>query len=171
MPDQSPAPPGQPLPRWDPIHDRLLEEIYNADQTIYPAPLLTYQRMRSWATTCPDLSICRRRHGSGHDPAVQGLIIVLPVLEDYWGPLVAGELREHDIDPSGMFPSAGAAGAAENQPELVRVGLHVFHIERYSPLAGGGGRTPPFTLTALEEIRSRVGGTFPSWEVVGYSGV
>lgn len=168
MSNQSPTPSDQPRPQWDNIDDSLLEEIYNADQAIYPAPLLTYQRMRSWATTCPDLSICLCRHNSGQEPAIQGLVIVLPVLEQYWSRLVAGELREHDIDPSGMFPSAGTTGAAD---DLVRVGLHVFHIERYSPLAGGGGRTPPFTLTALEEIRSRVGGTFPSWEVVGYSGV
>lgn len=171
MPHQFPSPSDQPSPQWDNIDDSLLEEIYNADQAIYPAPLLTYERMRSWATTCPDLSISLRRHDSGQEPAVQGLVIVLPVLEEYWGRLVAGELREHDIDPSVMFPSAGATGAADDQPEVVRVGLHVFHIERYSPSAGGGGRTPPFTLTALEEIRSRVGGTFPSWEVVGYSGV
>lgn len=177
MSDQSPPTADPPPLRWDPIDDSALEEIYVADQAIYPAPLLTYERMRSWATSCPDLSICLRRHDPGHDPAAQGLIIVLPVVEESWGRLVAGELKEHDVDPGRMFPSAGAAragaiGAAKGHPQVVKVGLHVFHIERDSPSASGDGRTPGFTLTALEEVRSRVGERrFPSWEVVGYSGM
>lgn len=171
MPEKSPTAEGQPFPRWHPIDDSMLEEIYKADQAIYPAPLLTYERMRSWATSCPDLSICLRRRESGRDhPAAEGLIIVLPVAEGYWGRLVAGELREHDVDPGSMFAPAGTAGPADGHLGLVRVGLHVFHIERYSPPAGGGGgRTPRFTLEALEEVQSRVGERFPSWQVIGYS--
>ncbi|KAG8167976.1 hypothetical protein KVR01_003665 [Diaporthe batatas] len=166
MPDQPPTTQGQQLLRWDPINDDVLEEIYKADQAIYPAPLLTYERMRSWATSCPDLSICLRRHDPGHEPAAEGLVIVLPVVEEYWGRLVAGELREHDVDPDRMFPPAGAAAAVADGPlETVQVGLHVFHIER-DP---SGGRTPGFTPKALDEIRSRVGERFPSWRITGYS--
>lgn len=164
MPDQSPTTQGQPLPRWYRIDESLLEEIYNADQAIYPAPLLTYERMRSWTTSCPDLSICLRQHGPGHECAAEGLVIVLPVMEEYWARLVAGELREHDVDPDRMFPPTGAA---DGHPETVRVGLHVFHIERYS----AGGSKPGFITTALQEVRSRVGERFPSWEIVGYSGM
>lgn len=169
MPDQSPCP-----PRWEPIGDHLLEEIYTADQAIYPAPLLTYQRLRSWAAACPELCIRLRRNGS--ESAAEGVVIVLPVREEYWGRLVAGELKEHDVEPGGMFPPAvsGAADRTHGQLEAVRVGLHVFHVERYSPSSpGDGGRRsmPPFTPAALEEVRSRVGERFPSWEVVGYSGM
>lgn len=171
MSGQPPSHPGPPPPHWEPIDDRLLEEIYTADQAIYPAPLLTYQRLRSWASTCPDLCICLR----GHKPesAAEGVVIVLPVREEYWGRLVAGELREHDVDPSHMFPPAATAADSETHghPEVVRVGLHVFHVERYSPSASDGGKAPPFTPAALDEIRSRIGEKFASWEVVGYSGM
>ncbi|POS74706.1 hypothetical protein DHEL01_v206894 [Diaporthe helianthi] len=168
MPDQSPTNEGQPLLRWLPIEDSLLQEIYNADQAIYPAPLLTYERMRSWSTSCPDLSICLRRHDPGQVPAMEGLIMVLPVVEEYWGRLVTGELREHHVDPNRMFPPAAGAGPADGHPGKVKVALHVFHIERYSHSVGGGGRTPRFTLKALEEVRSRADERFPSWQVTGY---
>lgn len=171
MPDQSPSPPGPPPPRWEPIDDRLLSEIYTADQAIYPAPLLTYQCLSSWAAACPDLCVCLRRYDTGPGPAADGVVIVLPVTGEYWGRLVAGELREHDVDPSDMFPPAAATtDGAHGNLELVKVGLHVFHVERYSQSAGDARRAPPFTLAALGEVRSRVGERFPSWEVVGYSG-
>lgn len=171
MPDHLPSPAGPPPPRWEPIDDRLLSAIYTADQAIYPAPLLTYQRLSSWAAACPDLCVCLRRQGTGHDHAAQGVVIVLPVTGEHWGRLVAGELREHDVDPSDMFPlAAAAADGAHDNLELVKVGLHVFHVERYSQSAGDARGAPPFTLAALEEVRSRVGERFPSWEVVGYSG-
>lgn len=173
MPDQYQSPSGLPPLHWEPIDDRLLEEIYNADQAIYPAPLLTYERLRSWAAACPEMSICLRRHDP--EPAAQGVVIVLPVREKYWGRLVTDELKEHDVDPSNMFPPGAAADGsdgAHGHPEKVKVGLHVFHVERYSPssVGDGGGRMPPFTPAALEEVRSRAGERFPSWEVVGYSG-
>ncbi|KAG6366326.1 hypothetical protein INS49_000503 [Diaporthe citri] len=172
MSDQAPSPPSPPPSHWEPIDDRLLEEIYAADQAIYPAPLLTYERLKSWAAACPELCICLRRHGS--EPPAQGVVIVLPVREEYWGCLVAGELREHDVKPRHMFPpnvAAASAVGAHVYSEKVKVGLHVFHVERYSPSSAGDGRRrmPPFTPAALEEIRSRVCERFPSWEVVGYS--
>lgn len=169
MPGQPPSHPDPPPPDWEPIDDRLLEEIYTADQAIYPAPLLTYQRLRSWAAACPDLCICLRRNDP--EPTAQGVVIVLPVREIFWGRLVAGELKEHDVDPSGMFPPA-ADDDAHGHPYVVRVGLHVFHVERYPPSSAGndGKRKPPFTPAALEEVRSRVHEKFPAWRVLGYSG-
>lgn len=139
------------------------------DQAIYPAPLLTYERLRSWAAACPELCICLRRHDP--EPTAQGVVIVLPVREQYWARLVAGELKEHDVDPSDMFPPATSAGghSVHGHPEVVKVGLHVFHVERYSPSAGDGGKAFPFTPAALEEVRSRAGEK--SWEVMGYSGM
>lgn len=171
MPDQSTSPPGPPPPHWQPIDDRLLGEIYTADQAIYPAPLLTYERLESWAAACPKLSICLHRHDS--ELAARGVIIVLPIREDCWGRLIVGELKEHDVDPSDMFPpdaAAGGGGGIHGHPEKVEVGLHVFHVERYSSIARDSGRTPPFTPAALEEVRTRVGERFPSWEIMGYSG-
>lgn len=172
MPNQAPYPLDPPPPHWEPIDDRLLNEIYAADQEIYPAPLLTHQRLRGWAAACPDLCICLRGRGSNHDDIAHGVIIMLPVREEYWGRLVAGELREHDVNPSDMFPPAAAAttDGADGHPEVAKIGLHIFHVERYSPSVGDARRAPPFTPAALEEIRSRIDQRFPSWEVVGYSG-
>lgn len=175
MADPCPAPSGSAPLHWETIDDSLLEEIYAADQAIYPAPLLTHQRLRSWADACPDLCIClSRRDPAPTGPAAQGVIIVLPVVEACWERLVAGDLREHDVDPPGMFPPIRLVGG---HPE-VSVGLHVFHIERYSSSSSSsssssarqGGRTRGFAQDALEEIRSRVRERFPSWSVVGYSG-
>lgn len=169
MSEGSASHPGPPSPRWEPIDDRLLEEIYTADQAIYPAPLLTYKRLRSWAAACPDLCMRLRRPGA----TSEGVVIVLPVTGNHWERLISGELREHDVDPSEMFPPSAAGGdGTHGHLGAVKVGLHVFHVERYPPPAGQGAReTPRFTPAALEEVRSRAGERFPSWEVVGYSGM
>lgn len=171
MLDQSPTRPDPPPSHWEPINDRLLDEIYIADQAIYPAPLLTYERLKSWAAACPKLSICLRQHDP--ESTAQGVVIVLPLKDEFWGPLIMGELREHEVNPSDMFPTVagGVPDGAHGHPEVVKVGLHVFHVERYSPHTRDGGRAPPFTLAALEEVRSRVVERFPSWQVVGYSGM
>lgn len=172
MSDQSPSPPGPMIPHWETISEGLLEEIYTADQAIYPAPLLTYQRLRSWAAACPDLCICLHRQDP--ESAAKGVIIVLPVREEFWELLITGGLREHEVNPSEMFPADAAdaaTGGAHGHREKVKVGLHVFHVERYSPSpAGAGGWAAPFTPAALEEVRTRVGERFPSWEIMGYSG-
>ncbi|KAL1879740.1 hypothetical protein Daus18300_001577 [Diaporthe australafricana] len=167
MVDQCPAPSGPAPPHWETIDEPLLEEIYAADQAIYPAPLLTRQRLRSWADACPDFCIrLSRRDPAASETATQGMIIVLPVVEACWERLIVGDLKEHDVDPVGMFPPDRSVG----RDSEVRVGLHVFHIERYSSsFARQGGRTPGFAQDALEEVRSRVRDRFPSWSVVGYS--
>ncbi|KAI3402199.1 hypothetical protein diail_128 [Diaporthe ilicicola] len=172
MADQNLAPSDPAPPQWETIDDALLQEIYAADQAIYPAPLLTYDRLRGWMDACPDLCIrlCRRGPAPA-EFATEGVVIVLPVVEACWGRLLAGELREHDVEPAEMFPPARPGGGHS----VVTVGLHVFHIERYSSSsscsssARGGGRTPGFAQVALDEVRSRVRASFPSWSVVGYS--
>lgn len=157
---------------------------------MYPAPLLTYSRLKSWIDSCPELCIVLRRgHDDGKPQAssaatvaesVLGTIIVVPLLARYWARLT-GEgkseigtpsegtlMQEHDVDPSEMFPpGTGAQGR-----EKAEVGLHVFHIERFPGFAAAAeGRKIRFTQLALEEIHGRVVTRFPSWSVMGYSGM
>ncbi|KUI54818.1 hypothetical protein VP1G_02184 [Cytospora mali] len=169
-------------PHWEAIDESLLKFMYDADQAIYPAPSLTYDRLKSWAESCPELCIVLRR---GHDDSqpqvssasavsesVLGSIIVLPLLRRYWVQLTAEGrsegplLLEHHVDPMEMFPPrTGALGS-----EKAEVGLHVFHIERFRAFTTGGeGKRIGFTQLALEEIRGRVEVKFPSLHVIGYS--
>ncbi|KUI68988.1 hypothetical protein VM1G_03974 [Cytospora mali] len=169
-------------PHWEVIDESLLEFTYDADQAIYPAPSLTYDRLKSWAESCPELCIVLRR---GHDDgqpqvssasavseSVLGSIIVLPLLRRYWVQLTAEMrsegplLQEHDVDPMEMFPPrTGALGS-----EKAEVGLHVFHIERFAGfMTGEEVKRIGFTQLALEEIRGRVEVKFPYWRVMGYS--
>lgn len=188
MSNQS-KPTSSPSSHWEVIDESLMKYTYGSDQAMYPAPLLTYDRLRSWVESCPELCIVLRR---GHDDSqpqvsattvmesVLGTIIVIPLLRKYWNRLT-GEgkpeigtpfedtlMQEHDVDPSEMFPSrTGGQGS-----EKAEVGLHVFHIERFTGLtAEEEGRRIGFTQLALEEVRGRVGTIFPSWSVMGYSGM
>lgn len=141
-----------------PITDDLLQQIFASDQDMYPAPL-TYARLQSWVDACPGLSQCfylpepdaaHRSRGA----ELAGAIIVLPLKEAYWRALLTGNLRETDIDVSASFP---ANDSAENT-----MGLHVFHIERFSSRAKG------FTSISLAYAQG-VADT-KGWDVLGYSG-
>ena len=193
MSDQAQQPTGSLPPRWEVIDESLLRYTYDADQAIYPAPRLTYDRLRSWVDSCPEVCVVLRRRGLGArddsqpqvssssavSPSVFGTIIVLPLLSEFWARLVAEEqtetvtkpggasLQEHDIDPRKMFPPSDCALGDEK----AEVGLHVFHIERFPGFKMWEGRRLGFTQLALEEIRGRVDSRFPSWTVMGYSGM
>lgn len=168
-----------PEPEWSPMPHSLLEHIYASDQAIYPAPDLTFTRLHSWATACPELFLCLGRHDDvgTHQhttttdletaASFDGVIIVLPLLKDAWEALLAGQIHEHDIDPVSMFATAAtaAAGKGKSEDSLV-VGLHVFHVERLAGRARNG-----FTAMALDEVRRVVESCSAGrWEVAGYSG-
>ncbi|KAH6648813.1 hypothetical protein BKA67DRAFT_661763 [Truncatella angustata] len=110
----------------EPMTEDVLQKIFMSDQDMYPAPL-TYARLKSWVDGCPDLSRCFSiPPDTGKDTErneVAGAIIVLPLIETAWRDLLDGTLRETDIDPSVMFPPDDSSSA---------VGLHVFHVERFS---------------------------------------
>lgn len=180
MPDQS-QPKRALSPHWEAIDASLLRYTYDSDQAIYPAPSLTYDRLRSWVESYPELCIVLRR-GDGQDDSqpqvssgsvvsdfVLGAVIVVPLLRKYWVQLVAEDplLQEHDVDPREMFPlRAGTEGSARAE-----VGLHVFHIERFPGFMKDDGTGHGFTQLALGEIGDRVGAMFPSWSIMGYSGM
>lgn len=164
---------------WKSVDDRLLKETYDSDQAMYPAPELTYDRLKSWIDARPELCLSLQRDlpasdsnqlQNSEDDDTHGLIIMLPLLRSYWERLINGEIEEHDVDASEMFPArSNWQLQAHEETQKAQVGLHVFHIERYpgfSPTRHGA----TFTALALDEIRSRVLKGFVSWEVVGYSG-
>lgn len=165
--------------RWQNIEERLLRGIYDSDQAIYPAPQLTYDRLKSWVDACPALCLCLHRDesestsqldSSGSDDAIIGLIIVLPLRQSYWDKLRHANIEEHDVDAKEMFaPPLNTEIPIYGAGSRINVGLHVFHIERFTSSAPTW-KNASFTALALEEIRGRVAATFQAWEVVGYSG-
>lgn len=104
---------------------------------------------------------------------LHGLIIVWPLLAHaHWKQLLDNTIKEHDVKAT-MFPPARCCGDAGAPEKTTPVGLHIFHIERFSAFQ----RTPRgaaagFTRLALDEVRQRVARleSTKSWEVVGYSG-
>lgn len=163
---------------WQTIDDNLLRDTYESDQAMYPAPELTYDRLKSWVDAYPELSFCLQRDQTELDKqsensennGAEGLIIMLPLLQPYWGKLVNGEIEEHHIDAAEMFPqSSSGQPQAHGAWQKVQVGLHVFHIERYASFSSTR-HGASFTALALDEVRRRVLKAFQLWEVVGYSG-
>lgn len=159
-------------PRWEPIDDKLLHEVWASDQAMYPAPELTYARLKSLSDACPELSICLRDTQQAGEAAtteslVHGLIIVWPLLADtYWTQLLDQTIKEHDVKPT-MFPPVCLEDAHHKTP----VGLHIFHIERF-PTFNKARSGAGFTRLALQEVRQHVARLerTKSWNVVGYSG-
>ncbi|KAK3493358.1 hypothetical protein B0T13DRAFT_513581 [Neurospora crassa] len=180
------------------ISDALLHTIYASDQEMYPAPL-TYERLQSWRDACPELSICFNASNDGSEMPL-GVIIVLPLVKKYWEDLLMGKIKEVDIDAGEMFAGVGGDGGGsstkmESEMQLqapVEVGLHVFHIERFTAwdaedaLKKTGAQ--PATVTvggceygsmrfadmALEEIQRRVEAFNAEagerrWDVLGFS--
>lgn len=168
-----------PDSHWQTVGDGLLKDTYDSDQAMYPAPELSYDRLKSWVDACPELCLClqegqtesnNNQHYKSANEGVYGLIILLPLLQSYWERLVNGDIEEHDVDASEMFPpSPDTQIQVHGSSKKVQVGLHIFHIERYHSFSSTRYGAN-FTTLALEEVRSRALQTFESWEVVGYSG-
>lgn len=172
--------PGPPL-RWEVIEMSFLKDIYESDQAIYPAPELSIDRLTSWAAARPEFFLCLRHDDKDQDAdltqagACYGVIITVPLMKQHWEKLLGmadrdhGDakhatsehvFREHHIDAATMFPSS------EDQNS---VGLHVFHIERFTSFTNACQKTS-FTDIALQEIQNRVAKNFPQWTIHGYSG-
>lgn len=138
---------------------------------MYPAPQLTYARLKSWTVACPELCLSLRTDPSALDTTaeetVHGIVIVLPLRHPFWDRLRLCDISEHDVDAASMFPAH--VDSLAGGEEKVEVGLHVFHIERFPGFAKVWKHSK-FAVLALEEIRSRVAGSFKTWDVVGYSG-
>ncbi|KAK3314599.1 hypothetical protein B0H66DRAFT_605545 [Apodospora peruviana] len=178
-----------------PISDDQLRAIYASDQEIYPAPL-TFDRLRSWVTAYPDLSICfyvRRQQQNtssisscGDITAAPkeeeeqpfGVIVVLPLLRTpHWEDLLVGKVKEIIIDAGTMFPPQPPSSMDKNDLEAaagVEVGLHVFHIERFIDRdAVMSSDSPPprkrFSEVAMEEVLVRVAERMRGWKICGMS--
>lgn len=141
------------------IDHEMLKEIYSSDQEMYPGPL-SFERLQDWVLNCPDLAV----HfyvdpNGGHASTSLGAIIVLPILKGFWEQLLVGQAKEPSVDTS-MFP-------LQNSDIAQDVGLHVFHIEKFSDIKAFGkdGRFSTFSLNHIREISSK-----KRWNILGYSG-
>src|SRR5438105_732999 len=107
-----------------PIDETTLKAVYASDQEMYPAPLPA-ERLQKWVDSSGDLSMCFK--DTTH-PAkgLIGVIITLPIREEYWRRLLRGELKETEIDPESMFASQLQGNKTQ------KIGLHVFHVERFT---------------------------------------
>lgn len=142
-----------------PIDDRTLQKIYDSDQEMYPAPL-QFSRLKSWVTASPELSISfGRQERVANGPPPFGVIIALPVLRHVWEDLITGAIQEIDIDPTTMFPQI-PTGQTE-------VGLHIFHIERFSTPDDPSTSKIRFSSLATDEVLARAR---HKWSIVGMSG-
>ena len=198
----------------NPIPPTLLHQIYASDQEMYPAPL-TYDRLRGWVDACPELSILftsvpntktDQANGDNSDDSQIGVVIILPILERYWRDLLSGRVKEVDVDPGVMFPAVVASRdgregrQGDGEAQKVKVGLHVFHIERFgdgwakvlaTTVEGAGeklgqGERPGgaeaerkeekgkkkkrFAEFVLDEVDAVVSSRMKGWEVLGWSG-
>ncbi len=153
------------------LSDADLHDVYASDQSMYPVPL-PFSRLQAWVSAYPELSISfhsLKHTASGEDvtnESAVGIIIALPIVRKHWEDLLRGKFTEIEVDPYSMFPVRDMKGEQE-------VGLHVFHIERFStgPFVFSADPKRRFYDVALDEVLGRVNREFKGWRVVGLSGM
>ncbi|TQN68644.1 hypothetical protein CSHISOI_06866 [Colletotrichum shisoi] len=155
-----------------PMTDDVLRGIFASDQDMYPAPL-TWDRLRSWTTAAPDLATCFYLPDNGPSAAAAatrtlvGAIVALPLLAPAWRDLLAGRIKETDVDAASMLARDDGGGDDEGSGVVV-VGLHVFHVERFDvPEAREGGVLRGFGSIAMRAVEAAAMGK--GWEVIGHS--
>ncbi|KAK1978947.1 hypothetical protein LZ30DRAFT_598014 [Colletotrichum cereale] len=152
-----------------PMTDEVLRRIFASDQDMYPAPL-TWERLRSWRTAAPDMATCFYLPAVGSDKgqadarALVGAVIVLPLLAHAWRDMLAGRVKETNIDAESMFARDGDKDADGGpHPE---VGLHVFHVERFD-VSAARGRVRGFAHLATQAVAAAAEGK--GWKIIGHS--
>ncbi|KAK1518057.1 uncharacterized protein CCOS01_12314 [Colletotrichum costaricense] len=144
-----------------PMTNEVLRGIFASDQDMYPAPL-TWDRLRSWTTAAPELAICFYLSADAVEnddtQTLVGAVIALPILAPAWRDLLAGEVKEVDVDAGTMFPRDGA-----EHPE---VGLHVFHVERFD-VPEARGKVRGFAETSMQAVVAAA--ERKRWSIIGYS--
>ncbi|OBR04498.1 hypothetical protein CH63R_11201 [Colletotrichum higginsianum IMI 349063] len=154
-----------------PMTDDVLRGIFASDQDMYPAPL-TWDRLRSWTTAAPDLATCFYLPDNGPSAAaaaaaadtrtIVGAVVALPLLAPAWRDLLAGGIKETDVDAASMLARDYDEGSG------VVVGLHVFHVERFDvPEARESGVLRGFGSIAMRAVVAAAEGK--GWEVIGHS--
>ncbi|KAK0371093.1 hypothetical protein CLIM01_11553, partial [Colletotrichum limetticola] len=144
-----------------PMTNEVLRGIFASDQDMYPAPL-TWDRLRSWTTAAPELATCFYLSADAVEnddtQTLVGAVISLPILAPAWRDLLAGEVKEVDVDAGTMFPRDGA-----EHPE---VGLHVFHVERFD-VPEARGKVRGFAETSMQAVVAAA--ERKGWSIIGYS--
>ncbi|KAK2054250.1 hypothetical protein LY76DRAFT_665244 [Colletotrichum caudatum] len=154
-----------------PMTDEVLRGIFASDQDMYPAPL-TWERLRSWTTAAPDMATCFYLPAAGGNEgradarSLVGAVIVLPILAHAWRDLLAGRLKETNVDAETMFARSGFDEDEDDGGPHPEVGLHVFHVERFdTPAAHGSVRG--FANLSLRAVAAAAEGK--GWKIIGHS--
>jgi len=124
--------------------------------------LLMFELLKNWVDACPDLSITFRRAKTS--PPI-GIVIALSARQSYWDDLLCGALKEAEVDPEVAFPSREPASGGP----VEEVGLHIFHIKRFSDdqtLAAGTEMVGSHLHMAVDEIIRR-GSLRKQWKLFG----
>jgi hypothetical protein len=117
----SPRPPPRPQPT--PLSKDLIPTLLSADASIYPSPL-TLATLTSWITAAPAYAL-QYLTPTG---ALAGVVIALPLRRDCWKAVTDGRVKEWEITAEMLAP-----GEAD-------VGVHMWHVERYSGCIKAWGR-------------------------------
>ncbi|KAK1998026.1 hypothetical protein LX36DRAFT_656949 [Colletotrichum falcatum] len=143
--------------------DEVLRGIFASDQDMYPAPL-TWKRLQSWTAAAPEMAKCFYLPVADGRSLV-GAVIVLPLLAHAWRDLLAGRVKETDVDAESMFARDGVDNEDNGGPHP-EVGLHVFHVERFDiPAAREGVRG--FANLSMRAVAAAAEGK--GWNVIGHS--
>ncbi|KAK2009661.1 hypothetical protein LZ32DRAFT_406381 [Colletotrichum eremochloae] len=153
-----------------PMTDEVLRGIFASDQDMYPAPL-TWERLRSWTAAAPDMATCfylpaaEGDEGRADRRSLVGAVIVLPLLAHAWRDLLAGRVKETDVDAESMFARDGVDNEDDGGPRP-EVGLHVFHVERFD-VPAAHGRVRGFANLSVRAVAAAAEGK--GWKIIGHS--
>ncbi|KAK1595592.1 uncharacterized protein LY79DRAFT_588572 [Colletotrichum navitas] len=154
-----------------PMTDEVLRGIFASDQDMYPAPL-TWERLRSWTTAAPDMATCfylpaaEGDEGRADRRSLVGAVIVLPLLARAWRDLLAGHVKETDVDAESMFACEGVDGDEDDGGPHPEVGLHVFHVERFD-IPATHARVRGFANLSIRAVGAVAEGK--GWKIIGHS--
>ncbi|KAF8472460.1 hypothetical protein BDZ91DRAFT_715112, partial [Kalaharituber pfeilii] len=119
----------------------------SADNNIYPSPL-TVSTLQSWANICPAFFL-QYVHPLNQSEIV-GICIAIPILAPYWDDLIAGRIREWEVRPEMLY-------SRDRVREPVQVGLHVWHVERFSSWDRAWGGFGRLAWKDIEAVMEREG--------------
>jgi hypothetical protein len=126
-----------PRPQPTPISKELIPTLLSADASIYPSPL-TLATLTSWITAAPTYAL----QYLAPTGALAGVVIALPLRLEYWKAVTYGHVKEWEITAEMLAP----------EDSEVDVGVHIWHVERYSAWIQDWGR---FGDSVMEDLGAK----------------
>jgi hypothetical protein len=147
-----------------PLDPSDLPALLGSDASLYPSPL-TLASLASWTTAAPYLSLKYVLSPTSKSPC--GICISLPLLSHYWEFVIRGDLKEWDITPEHLWSPSNPSTHGE------RVGLHVWHIERFGDWKQEWGNEYGFGEYCWKDIHSATKFMLQNGceRIIGYSGM